>query len=371
MKPRLGLYVQSLGMHCWALITRYGCEGLVSDQSWSPQCDFLPLFKTAIESAGIIGASDIDNEIQHGLDYQLILALLLHHLPNLEVLDISLGTSIEHLSKTIRSIKDAPVGTYVSHLKSVSVNFNHVYERRHSVASFIAFLISLPSLTSCHMTGLVLRSEERDLERHLRPRESHVSDLNFTSCNVGGKALLKILESITCLRSLACTNLQFLPAEEPNPWYELYLSLAGSSNSSLEKLTLTDCLGEYLENNNWNFHEFEVLQEIKINLNLILNASEPSVKECLKILPPSLRTMRLRLTPTSPDSEEAAYEWFRRIREAILSVLETKNVLLPQLKEFHMGLVQGGPESVFEDLSTTCHAQGVSFTLWYPEFLEF
>ena len=367
VKPRLGQYVQSLGVHSWGFLPWCACEDLASSQSWNPQCDFLPLVKTAIESAEILEASEIDNAIQHGVEYQTILALLLLHLPNLEVLEFITAGNMQHLSRTTQRIKNAPESTYLSHLKSVSIYAHH--EKMPDATSFIACLISLPSLTSCYMNGLVLGGEERDLERHLRPHESNVSDLTFVACDVGEKVFLRILESIKCLRSFTCLNMNLYnrPAQPANPRYGLYLSLLGSSISSLEKLTFMNLDDEYLNIKNCNLHEFEELRDIEINLDQILNVFKPSGAEISKMLPPSLRIMRLRPIGLSSRSKVAAYEWYERIQEAILSVLETKDVLLPQLTEIHLILrYDEDPESGFEDVSRACRAQGVLFTVDEP-----
>lgn len=60
---------------------------------------------------------------------------------------------------------------------------------------------------------------------------------------------------------------------------------------------------------------------------------------------------------------EGVPEGLERIRQAVTSILEVKNVLLPQLTEIPLLTNHKTLGSVFTDPAKACNAQGISFCL--------
>lgn len=372
-KPRNAHYVRSLTMECLAsgwgdTLTDddLGSPASVQSQMYQYESKDLQLLRTAVETSDIISADEVDEwlqTIQEGSE-DPILALLLLNLPNLNSLEIlSIGMPIENLSRIIQRIKNGSASSYLSHLKRVSMNFDEDWETSDTMICFTSFM-SLPSLTSYHIEDLSISDDESDLERHLRLHKSNIADLAFTHCRIGEKTLFEVLRSTKNLRSFSYTYLRpavrFL-ARQGLDWYWLGVGLLHNTRHSLEKLTLLPhgCV----ESKGCSLRDFEVLREIDTELALFSNDNESSVQSFPEMLPASIRIIRLRSPRDHFMSESDASGILKRIQEAILSILEVKNVLLPQLTEIQVFPDQDEGCSVFRDTPKLCDAQGILFTL--------
>lgn len=371
-KPRSAHYVRSLTMQCWAsgwgdTVEGFDSPASVQSRMYQYEPKDLQLLRTAVETSEMISADEVGEwlqTIQEGTENP-ILALLLLQLPNLSRLEISaVGMPVEHLSRTTQRIKSAPAGTYLSHLKRVSINFDADWEKPDMMRFFTSFM-SLPSMTSYHIEGLRIGDEEHNLfERYLRPHESNIADLTFTNCEIGEKTLFEVLGSTKNLRSFGFTSpttaAHFLPSPVPD-WYWLGVGLLYHARHSLEKLTLLP--HGSMESEGCSLREFECLREIDTEVALFLNHDESRVQSFPEMLPTSIQIIRLN-SPRDPFiSEGDASGILERIQEAILGILEVKNVLLPQLTEIQVFMDQEAGSSVFVDTPKVCDAQGVLLSL--------
>lgn len=369
-KPRIAHYVRSLTVDSWGPVWEAMTDNARSPASTKSRCrsNNLQLVRTALQKTQIIRADEVDEwlqAIQHSTEDHPILALLLLQLPNLEDLEISsIGMPIEYLSRTTQRIKNAPAGTYLSHLKHVSINIDTDWEDPDLMKIFDSF-ISLPSLASCCIEGLTIGNEERDFEWHLRPHELNIVDLAFIHCNIGEKALFEVLGCTKNLKSFTLTSLRSdsHSTRQLPDWYWLGVGLLHHAKQSLEKLILLPQGTAYTES--CSLREFKVLREIDTKLALFFNDPDSSVRGFPEMLPPSIRIIRLRpLTwPFRPSMRGVnVSRTLEQIREAILSTLEVKDVLLPQLSEIHVFTGDDAPNNVFWDIPKACDAQGVLFS---------
>lgn len=366
-EPRIGQYVRCLSLNSWESWWDRDHEfaSLASDQCRTYRYGIknLQLLRTAVKTSEIIRADEVDEWLQACQDgtEDPILALLLLNLPYLNSLEVlSFGMPIERLSRTAQRIKNAPAGTYLSHLKHVSINFDAHWEKPDMMRFFMSF-VSLPSLASCHIHGLIIGDDERDFEQH--PRESNIADLSFTHCDIGERTYFEILRSTKYLRSFTGSSLG-LPApftQQPLGWYWLGVGLLHHTKHSLEKLILLS--HGNMRCQSCSLRDFEVLQEIHTELPLFLDDVDSSVKSFPEMLPASIRTINLMCPAERFLSESAASGNLVRMREAILNILEVKSVLLPRLTaiKVHTGSRTGS--SIFVDIFEACDEQGVIFSL--------
>ena len=362
-KPRLALYVHHMAVSCWREVDSDDGDGSGSPAPIHPQRRFRPLVKAAIQDTEIIPASEIDKwrPTQDGSVYQVILALLLLHLPELEDLFLfSRDIPLEHLLRMTERINDAPVGMYFSRLETIDITIDPGWEKPEAI-KYLTLVMSLPALESCTIDFLKLSDEEHHLIQHLRPRESKVCELGFTACYISEKVLLTFLEYPTSLKVFTCTDPHIYAPQPENWWYGLYLGLMASSSSSLERLTLLT--EEAIHTKNFNLRGFTVLQEVELELDLLFNVSDPTVQNFSEMLPPSICIMHLRSLTSQCESVVATFEWFQRIRRAILNLMDTKNELQPQLTNIYLRLYHGAPKRIFRDVPMVCNAAGVLFEL--------
>ncbi|CAD6590189.1 MAG: hypothetical protein ASARMPRED_004607 [Alectoria sarmentosa] len=364
-KPHIAHYVRRLSLYYWCskwgdMGDLYGFQASTQSQMYPFESKDLQLLRAAVENSKIVRADEVDEwlqAIQNGNE-DPVLALLLVHLPNLERFrPFSIGMPIEQTSRTIQQIKHAPAGTYLSHLKNVSINFDRGWEKA-DMKMFFKSLMSLPSLTSCYVQGLTIDDKERNLEWHLRPHESNIAKLAFILCTIGEKELSEVLESTKHLEAFSYRSLA-----PPDLSWRGSVGVLHHARHSLEKLTLLPHGDFYTER--CSLREFEVLREIDIELALFFSEIESDFQSLPDLLPPSIRIIRLRSRIKPPLSQLGASRELIRIRQAILCIMEVKDVMLPQLSEVHV-ITHPDERSVFVDTSKACDAQGVSFSLDFP-----
>ena len=335
--PVAGHYVRSLRLDCWYI--------------WldEPELEFMFLdYKshdlenstTAIKNSEIFDTDEENGWLQAIQDgfHDAILALLLLHLPNLDSLEIRpLGGPIEYIPRISQRIQSAPVGTYFSHLKHVSVSFQGDWKRGDAMRCFI-FFMKLPSLVSSYTSDLGIGDEE--LEQYLRPHESNVTHLDFSQCRIGTNAFHDVLRSTRNLRSFSYTGWA------PLDWYGLSIGLLHHARHSLEKLTLHRN-GGTSTTLLYSLREFEVLQEIDTELSLFYENAESSVESFPGKLPASVQILCLR-SPFEPLMFPIEVcEKMAQLREATLNLLSATDVQLPQLNEIHIVTAHDARKEIF------------------------
>ena len=321
--------------------------------------------KRAIRDTDIIPANLIDvwlDSPDSTVQYGLILALLLSHLPDLDVFSIAVyDMPIVNLVNLTQRIKERPVGTFLPHLKELWVKIDPAWDM-NDVLDFVDLFATLPSLANLIVHNLAISNDDYDLERILRPHESNISQLAFLDCRFTTESLLLFITYPMRLRSFTYEDAPFLHAPRPKDWWDkLYLGLSASSASSLENLVIRTEDAIYSEN--WNLRDFKVLRKVEAELDMFFNINNSGVQTLSEMLPPSIQILRLKSTATQRESVVSTCAWFYRIRESILDVVDHKYELVPHLTEIQLRLYYGAPTSILQGISEVCNARQVSFIL--------
>lgn len=184
----------------------------------------------------IVPANEIDEWLSADQDTIPSLALLLLCLPYLTSLKLQLDWgALDCLLKATRRIQNAPAGTFLLHLKSVSIDCdvldpNKFNSDKSDVIKFLASLLALPSLASFHVECLDLQDEGCADEWNICPQRSNVTDLSFSECRIGEKMLFQLLGKVGNLESF-----ELVSAGRPD-WYWLGVGLIHYAKRSLKKL---------------------------------------------------------------------------------------------------------------------------------------
>ena len=390
-KPRHGSYVRGLIMDCrakdinafngyrkdWHEDERDDNKSKVEDKS---------LVRAALEKVGSV--EEVDKwlrSIKGGPEYDLILTLFLLHLPNLETLKlISTGLELKEFLEMSRRLKDAALGAYLSQLKSLDLEIHQPWATGSEIG-FFAIFMPLPSLTSLRIKGLMIWGQNLTPEHRLRPHESNVSDLEFDDCHVSPEVVSNVLESTKSLRSFTYKNPlyhnEWRRLGHGDHWDWLIHLLWKTSSHSLERLTLLG-LDERsrLEQPNLTgidgashldlyLRQFKVLREISVDLELSNEPYNPKDQTFSKKFPQSTRIIGFRPSKSSEQLKSKGLHLLRRLGEAVKSILENKDVLLPQLTEIRLFMnrfmiyQRDASTSFVEHVTQTCEAQGISLTV--------
>ena len=372
-KPRNALYVRSLIMDFNE--PEYSNYGNSLEQ---PRLDSnsVQLISRAIEKTGIIPADELEEQIrgiQINADVQCSLALLLLHLPDLNSLEISFSTdTTQYICKTTHAIQYAPAGTCLLHLKHVSIDCSAIGYETEDWAGFdvmrlLDALLELPSLASCYVEGLNTRDEDFEIESIGCSQIFNIRELTFFDCAIGAKTLFQMLRKTQNLESFRVIFSGARLSESFRlDWYWLGIGLLHHAKHSLKKLQLQsnglDILGSVC-----SLRELEMLQEIYTDLSVFPHDWAGKSIDFGELLPASIQKIHLSALVSPLTSYKGASRKLEQVREAVLSILNVQETLLPQLTEVCVltGHRWEGSDvaSVFADASKVCHSQGISFKL--------
>lgn len=292
-KPRIALYVRSLildfngpGWYSLGQVSRFDSNSL-------------QLIRTAIENTGIILPDVVDERLeanQDSIDNRSLLDLLLLHLSDLNSLKIFLlANSIQFFCEAIQGIQDVPAGTYLPHLKRVSINCLAIADwGRHYVMRSLVTLLALPSLVSCDVEGLSIRDEDYAIGTIGCSQRFNITDLSFLDCAIGSKTLNELLGKTQNLESFSCvfSKARFSSEQFGLDWYWLGAGLLLNTKHSLQKLQLQsnglDFIGAVC-----SLSEFKLLREIHIELPVFLCDWGMDSDNFRKMLPASIQKIHL------------------------------------------------------------------------------
>ena len=210
------------------------------------------------------------------------------------------------------------------------------------------------------MSSLFLHDADCAIESITWPERFNLTDLVFTCCIIEEKILLELLRRTQNLESFQ-HDLSNQSETAGLHWHLLANGLSCHTKHSLKKLRLSSNSQAYRDEKSWirSVRDLRVLQEIRVELPLFLNSDESVMKTFQDILPVSIREIGISMPFPYDKSEEK--KMLAQIREVVLSILEVKSELVPQLRKIR---VETGHEcAIFADVEEACVLQGISFTL--------
>ena len=365
--PRIAHYVRSLHVD-YATLELWKLHNFASGSD----AESLQHVKTAIANIRILGMNEVDEWLQAFQDRtadHLALALLLLVLPNLNSLHVTLfHGSTAFLSMTAQKLQNAPTGTYLPYLKHLSINCAWIGSimERSDILSFLISLLALPSLASCRIQCLDIYDKDCAIESIKCPQKFNITDLVFTGCNIEKNTLLELLGKT---RSLELFQYNLFPSSAQSEdasldWYWLANGLSCHSKHSLKRLRLQSNGQAYRDEKSWirSIRDLKVLQEIHIELPVFLKSDESIIRTFQDILPASIREICITTLIDGPKPKDESKE-LEQIREVVLSILEVKSMLVPQLMKIRVLTYHKARCTIFADTGKACALQGISFTL--------
>ena len=361
--PRIAHYVRRLDVIC----ERADFRTLRLKRTCLSDANSLQLVKTAIENLGIVQTNEVDEwlqALQDNMSDRPALALLLLDLPNLNRLDLTFGNdSIKFLSMTAQKLLNAPTGTYLAHLKHVTIGDTWMRSVREHPdrLRFLMSLLALPSLASCRLLWLALYDDDCAIESMICPKRFNLTDLVFMGCTIEEKTLLELLKRTQNLESFRY-DLPYDTETAGLDWQWLVNGLSCHTKHSLKKLQLLSKGQAYRQEKTWSrsIRDFKVLQEIYVELPVFLNYDESVITNLQDILPVSIR--EIWISTLFPHDSSKDEQRLAQTREVVQSILEVRSELVPQLREIHVLTRHEERCAIFADVWEACDLQGISFT---------
>ena len=339
----------------------------------------IQVIRTAIQNTKHICTNETNIWLQafkHNSE-DIVCSLLIVYLLNLERLEISFSlfmskdaSKFPHMLTQI--IRDAPASKYLCHLRYLTIKFPFVSSiwGPPRFLNIVAAFLSLPSLAFCCVEDLKIDDDKRDYQRHLRPHESAVHEIQFHNCRIGPKTLFEILEGTKCLSSISYTSEydRSTPESGSLDWYWLAVGLWRHARHSLKKVVLKPFGTVHAKL--CDFREFTSLREIEAEMALLFSDNLLKAQTFPWMLPASLQTLRLRFRTVVRTERWSLEELVlvEHIKDVIDIILKVKPVLLPLLTEIQLFTDCCDPPGFFEMTTfsgtrETCNLQGISLSL--------